>query len=175
MADTSVLSKPSHATKSYFIVPAILLAGFLVFQIDFQRKREHLQRIVAAEAAAARQADDAARAERQHLAAADAARRAEERAQREREREEAKRQEFDALLARIAGQASLHEKRAAALAASVFAAEQRLAVLRTQKEQTNREAFDLARSVELQRIDRRNAEIELQRMTRMLLAHVLHE
>lgn len=161
--------------KSYVIVPAVLLAVFLVFQQDFQRKRNQREKIQAAELAAVRAAEAE---ERDRLAreAADRTQQAvEERARKEREREEAKRRDFTSALERLNAAADAHAAAVDDLERQVAAAEQRASELRARQARAEEGAFELARQVELQRIDRRTAELEIQRATKLIFSRLLEQ
>ena len=159
--------------KVYIIVPCVLMAVFLVFELDFAKKRKEREAFVAAQLAAEKVEQEALRQQRQREAAEDTTRRNEERARREREREEAKRRDFEAMVAKAAADATAHAAIAEKLERDVAIAERELSDLRTGRDQMERDTFELAQRVERQRIERRSAEIDLQRTTQMVLARLL--
>src|SRR5688572_32603660 len=116
--------------KSYIIVPAVLLAVFLVFQQDFQRKRSQRLKIEAAELAALRaeEADKRARLARE---AADRTQQATaERDRKAREQAEAKRRDFTTALERLNAATDAHAAAVDDLERQVVASEQQVTHLR---------------------------------------------
>jgi len=145
-----------------------MLAGFLVIYVTHKKESEEREatraRIVAEEQAAAakKRADSEARA-----------------AKEAKDRQLATEKDLaDKETARLARQAAADKEvvdetnrsiaRGDVAAKQLAALEIELDTLHKAKDTTSREAFDLAKKVELARIARRNAELEIQRMTEMV-------
>ena len=69
---------------------------------------------------------------------------------------------------KVKDQTAEYTAKGAAAQKQVDALEAELAKLRKDKDATSRESFELAKKVELARVARRNAELEIQRMTEMV-------
>ena len=152
----------------YIIFPSVMLAGFLVIYFSHKEKseakeREHIAQ-VAKEKAAAEEKKKAAEAK----AREDARKRQEERDAEEKKKQEEKEAKQAADDKKVRDQTAEYTAKADAAQKQVTALEAELDRLRKEKDQTSREAFDLAKQVELARIARRNAEMEIQRMTEMV-------
>ena len=158
--------------KYYAIIPCVLLAVFLVFQRDFQKRRNEEEKARTAGAALAQAARDDLRAKQKQKAEDDMRRRNEERETQERERAEKKRRDYETALQKIQTEADAHAAGVRQLAQESASLEQELAALRAQKRQTESAAFELARKVEEHRVERRTAEIEIQRTTKMVAARL---
>jgi hypothetical protein len=151
--------------KSYVIVPGALLVVFLGFERNFQQKRAHEETLRTALTDALKAEEEIQRAEKQRLAAADLQKRTADRGRQEQERADKKRREYESMIAQLTAQVDAQTADAENLAREVAALSERLAASRAKKDATEREAFELSRIVSLQRIDRRNAELEIQRST----------
>lgn len=152
----------------YAIVPAVMLAGFLVIYFTHKKESEerevHRAKVIAEEQAAA--------AKKKADAEAKAAKDAKDR-QLANEKEQAEKE-----AARVAKQAAadkeVRDQTNAFLARidkagkDTAALEIQLDAIRKQKDKLSRETFDSAKKVELARIAKRNAELEIQRMTDMI-------
>jgi hypothetical protein len=158
--------------KAYILIPLAALAGFVGIERHHQREREAAEAIRVTLAREAALAEDKDRQEKQRLAAEDMRRRTAERERQEQERAAKQEREFAALLASQQQQAETEEEIARDLAAEATALTMKLNELRARRDAASHEAFELARSVSLQRVDRRNAELELQRTTTMVAARL---
>ena len=92
-----------------------------------------------------------------------------EKRQKEREAEDAakaakKEADYAKVMTQLASDTTDENAQADKLAKEVGALEISISQARSNKEKLNRETFDLAKEVELTKINRRNAEIEIQRM-----------
>lgn len=158
--------------KFYIIVPVVLLGVFIFFYrgaLQEMAAKDERKRI---EAAALQAAEDARRKEVEARAAEDARKRQEEREAVERAKEEKKIREYEDVMTQLRDEAARYSAEADALSKQANALEVELAELRTLKEKTNREAFELAKQVELAKVRRRNAELEIQRMVDMVAQRV---
>lgn len=152
----------------YLIFPSLLLAVFLTFYFMdakrvAERDRLHAEEVVRRNAEEAqKQADLKQRAE------ADAKKRADERAAAEAKKEADKvarwnkaGKDIQDAMDKSVAQSNLHSIKIAALEAELDS-------LRTLREKTNAEYMDLLKKVELAKIERRSAELEIQRTTEMI-------
>lgn len=152
----------------YFLFPVILTGIFLMF--FFKHEKETVAREqargqeMAQKAAAEKAVKDAAEAK-----AKESARLAQQERDRENaEREAARKAQQDAVDKEIKDKtnASLAEIESATKRAKDLEAE--IARLISDRERVTREAFDLAKQVELAMVAKRNAELEEQRLTEMI-------
>lgn len=160
-------------TKYYLIIPCLLLAVFLAFERGFTRKRNAAEATRAIEVAAAKTAEEARLATLRQKTADEARARVALREKEERDRTEKKRRDTEAALRVVETEAAAHAAEAARLTQETEALDHQLAALRAQKQRAHEAAFALARQVEERRIDRRNADLEVQRTTRMVAARLL--
>jgi hypothetical protein len=153
----------------YLIFPGIMLGLFLTFFLSHTKEVE-VREAARLAAMNRKQADDLemkkADEERARL---DAAKNAAIRAKDEADKEAAR-------VAKLAAQdKEVQDATDKALADAVASQKEidRLIVeldqLHKQKDQLSREAFDVAKKVELAKVDRRNAELEIQRTTEMIV------
>lgn len=152
----------------YLIVPSVMLAGFLFVyfgHVETMHKKEAAKK--------ARIAEEKTTAEKKKKEAEDKARSDAKERQEARDAEEAKKekekadkQAADDKKVRDAIAEFTAKGNAAAKQVETFELE--LDKTRKEKDRLSRETFDLAKQVELARIARRNAELEIQRMTEMI-------
>ncbi|HET7534819.1 MAG TPA: hypothetical protein VFJ90_00095 [Candidatus Didemnitutus sp.] len=158
--------------KYYLIAPAALLLAFLFTPSVgyFSAQKEIEARL---EAENKRKAD---------VAAAEAARKAEierkatldaQKRQAERDAEEAakiakKEKDYADAMNKLKDETNGYVADTDKLVKENAELEVQLAALRNQKEKANRETFELAKQVELAKVSRRNAELEIQRMVEMV-------
>ena len=154
--------------KFYIIVPILLTGVFIFVYMNFTKSYTEQQRIEAEAKAAEAKKEADRKAENERIAKADADRRAAERAAEEARKEAEKRKKWEDVGREIADAASKYNADADKYAKEAAELEIQLAKIREQKEKTSREAFDLAKRVEMARIAKRNAELEIQRMTEMV-------
>lgn len=154
--------------KYYLIVPAVLLGTFLFFYNGALKEMAAKEAAKTAEKAAIKAADDKRKAEIEAKATADAKRRQEERDAEERARAEKKEKDYLDAMKKLKDESDNYSAESDKLAKEGADLEIQLSSLRTQKEKSTREVFELAKQVELAKVSRRTAEIEIQRMVEML-------
>jgi hypothetical protein len=154
--------------RLYLIVPVILLALFGGVYWQHNRTAAADAAAKAAAIAEANSAEAAKKAEAERKAREDADKRAAERLAEEEKKEADKRAKWEADGATLVAATADYTAQAAALAAQAAALEKEIAAVRADKERVSRETFEQSRAIELARIDRRNAELEIQRMTEMV-------
>jgi hypothetical protein len=154
--------------KIYILVPLILLVGFTFYYRNFAAD-------LAQREAAEQAAEDAriAEEEAKKLAAEKSARLESEKkaAQREAEaaeKEAKKRAEWEAAGAKLAEETAGYKKQGDDYTKQINELELQLVELRRSKDDRTNEALALTEQVELARIAKRNAELEIQRLTDMV-------
>lgn len=154
--------------KFYIIVPIVLLGVFIFFYRGALKEMAVRDAEKARIAQIEKEKDDARRKEIEEKAAADARRRQEEREAADRAREEKKQREYNEGMRALTEEADRYVAEADRNAKEAAELEIQLGELRNQRDKFNRDVFELAKQVELAKIDRRNAELELQRMVDMV-------
>jgi RecA-family ATPase len=154
--------------KYYFIAPAVMLGVFLFFYRGALAEMDAKEEAHKREVATAKAADDVRRKEIEAKAEADARKRQEERDAEEKAKLEKKEREYQTAMNQLKDEADKYTADADKYAKESSDLEVQLANLRIQKEKTNREAFELTKSVELAKINRRTAEMEIQRLVEMV-------
>ncbi len=154
--------------KIYVIVPIALTFAFGGIYLKHSKEAAAQEQQVLA-AKARKEADEAAqKAEAEHQAKADADKRETERQAEEKKKEDDKRAKWAADTKRIADDTATFTTTAAAHAATVKKLEVELAALRAEKDKAIQANFDFANDVELTRIQKRTAELEIQRLVEMV-------
>lgn len=154
--------------KFYALVPLVLMALFVVYYMSFSKTYAEREAEQAAEKQRIADAEAEKKAEAERVAKADADRRTAERAAEEARKEAEKRKKWEDQGREIADATARFNTEADKFAKQSAELEIELLNLRGQKEKAGREAFDLAKRVEEARIAKRNAELEIQRMTEMI-------
>ena len=154
--------------KSYLIVPVVLLAVFGVLYSsalkDMKVKANQQQAVADARAAADKKHKDEVDARAQ----ADAKKHEDEREAEDRVKEAKKIKEYQDALKALKDEAGKYNTEADKLSKEAADLELQISQTRTDKEKLNSETFDLAKEIELTKINRRNAELEIQRMIGMV-------
>jgi membrane-associated HD superfamily phosphohydrolase len=158
--------------KFYIIVPVVLLGVFLFFYNGALKEMAAKEAAKQEEVAKVKAAEDARRAEIERKAAEDAKRRQAEREAEDRAKEQKKIKEYEDAMQQLKDEADKYLAEADKNQKDANALELQLNDLRSTKEKTNRETFELAKQVELAKIARRNAELEIQRMVDMVAQKV---
>lgn len=152
----------------YLIFPGLMLGGLFFLYVGHVEKAEQKAKDVAARVAKERtEAEDKKKAA-ESKAREDAKKRQDEREAEEKQKadEKAARQAADDK--KVADQTAEYTAKADAAQKQVTNLEAELNRLRKEKDTTSRETFEMAKQVELARVARRNAELEVQRMTEMI-------
>lgn len=154
--------------KYYFIVPAVLLASFLFVYNGALKEMAAKETAEKAHKAEVKAAEDKRKAEIEARATADAKRRQDERDAEEKAKIEKKERDYQDGMRKLKDEADNYTAEADRLVKESNALELQLSALRTQKEKTTREVFELTKQVEMAKINRRTAELEIQRMVDMV-------
>jgi preprotein translocase subunit SecF len=149
---------------TYLVIPGILLAVFLFFYLGAVKEMDAKAKATA-EAKALADAEEAARkADIERKANEDAEKRQRDRDAADAAKEADKEAAYAKVMTQLRTEAADYGAQADKLAKEVGALEIAISQARTNKEKLTRETFDLAKEVELAKINRRNSEIEIQRM-----------
>ena len=154
--------------RLYLTVPVILVAlfGGIYWQHSRTVAAQAVEKAAVLASAQKAEADKKAEAERQ--ARADAAKRAADRLAEEQKKAAEKKARYEEESRLLAAETSGYAAKVTSLTAELAAQEKQLAELRARRAALNAEAFTLAKDVELARIAKRNAELEIQRLTEMV-------
>lgn len=158
--------------KFYIIVPVVLLGVFLFFYNGALKEMAERESAKKAEVAKVKAAEDARRAEIEKKAAEDSKKRQDQRDAEERAKEQKKVKEYEDAMRQLKDEADKYLAEADKNQKEANALELQLNELRSTKEKVNRETFDLAKQVELAKVARRTAELEIQRMVDMVAQKV---
>jgi len=154
--------------KSYFIVPFVLLAVF-AFLYRGAVKEMDVKAATQQAAADARKAEEKKRKDEiEARANADAKKRQDEREAADKAKEDKKIRDYEDGLKALRDEAAKYSTEADKLSKEAADLELQISQARTDKEKLNRETFDLAKEVEQTKINRRNAELEIQRTVEMV-------
>jgi hypothetical protein len=154
--------------KSYLIVPLILAAVFGFYY------KTALNDMHAKEVANQVKADKIRAEEKKHKdeveakATADAKKRQDERDAADREKQLKKEAEYNDAMKKLRDEAKDYADQAEKLGKQVAELDTQIAQTKTAKEKLTTETLELAKAVELAKINRRNAELEIQRMMDMV-------
>ena len=154
--------------KLYIIVPVLLMVGFGFIYKDFSAKDELKKIEVAAALKADAEAQAAQKLEAERKSKEDAARRTAEREAEEAVKLAKRRADREAASQKIADATAEYNAEADKLAKEAADLELKLREIRNQRDAVSAEAFELTKKVEMARIDKRTAELEIQRMTAMV-------
>lgn len=152
---------------TYLLIPSLLLGVFLFFYLGAvkeMKQKEEKQKIEKAEKAAV---DAKRKAEIEKKANEDARKRQEQRDADDAAKLAKKEADYQAVMTQLRNETTDILAQTDKLAREAGALEISIAQARTNKEKLNRETFDLAKDVEQAKINRRRAEIEIQRLVEM--------
>lgn len=154
--------------RIYLILPVVLLALFSGVYVKHKKEAAVAERIEQ-EAKVRADAEEQARkeaAERQAKEEAD--KRAALQAEKEAQEEADKRAKWEAIGQKIAADTAEYKAKADGYAKEIAALELELSQVRAAKNKADDEAFELSKAVEIGKIARRTAEMEIQRKTEMI-------
>jgi hypothetical protein len=154
--------------KSYLIVPAVLLAVFGFFYTGALKEMHDKE--VAREEKIAREAkaDADRKAEIEKKATADAIKKQEERAAADKAKEDKKEKDYQDAMTKLKDEADDYASQTAKLNKESSDLDAAILQTRNDKERLTREGLELAKQVELAKINRRTSELEIQRMIEMV-------
>ena len=152
----------------YVIFPSVMLAVFLSFYFSAAKEADIKEKRKAAEVAKTKAEEAEKKRIAEEKARQDAEKRAAERAADDAKREAEKLAKWQADSKRIQDDTDKSLADADRYAKQAAKLEIELDTLRKAKDKVSRESFDLLKLVERAKVDRRNAEIEIQRLTEMV-------
>ncbi len=154
--------------KFYFIIPALLLGGFIFLFRGASAKMEIKEAKHKAAIAAKIAIEDANRREIEKKSQEDAAKRQEERIKDEQAKIAKNEKNYSDAMAKLKADTETYAAETAK--SNKAAAELEISLLnaRINRDKYNRESFELSKQVELAKISRRNAELEIQRLIEMV-------
>lgn len=154
--------------RFYLIVPIVLCGMFGFIYVNHTKDAEAKATQIAAEKKA--KEDDAAakKKEAERKSREDADKRTAERIADEKKKEDDKRAKWEAQGKEIADATAKYIADGESFAKQAAKLESELSATRAAKDKANREAFELLKGVELAKIAKRTAEMEVQRMTEMV-------
>jgi hypothetical protein len=156
----------------YFIFPLILTLIFVFFYLTHVKEAKEKDRIRKAEIARVQKEEADRKAEIEEKARQDASRRAAERAALEAKKEADRIAAWEAVGKEIQDATDKNNAEADAFARQIANLEIELDALRRAKEKLNAEVLVQAKAVERALVDKRTAEIEVQRRTEMIRQRV---
>ena len=152
----------------YLIAPGIMLVGFVFIYMSHVEVTHEKERVIAAKIEREKTEAEAKKKAAETKAREDAKKRQEERdaEEKKKEQDKAAKQAIDDK--KVRDDTAGFTAKADAAQKQLTALESELDRLRKEKDKLSRESFETAKQVELARIARRNAELEVQRMTEMV-------
>ena len=152
----------------YLLAPAIMMGVFMVFYFSYVEKAHAKEAAAKARVEAEKKSAEEKKKVAEAKAREDAKKRQDERdaEEKKKEKERTDKQAAEDKKVRDATNEFLARGKTAEEKGKQLEAQ--LDNLRKEKDKLTREAFDIAKQVELARIARRNAELEIQRMTEMI-------
>jgi len=154
--------------KFYIIIPVVLTVLFGGVYLKYQSEASDNRNQALAEKARVEADATAQKDEAERQAKADADKREGDRRAEEKKKEDDKRAKWDADSKRIADDTATYSTTSIAHAANIKKLEADLAVFRAEKDAAIKAGFDFARDIELARIQKRTAELEIQRLVEMV-------
>jgi chromosome segregation ATPase len=158
--------------KFYFIFPICLLVTFVSLYSRFSAASDAAENEKAQRIAATKMAEEKAKAEAEERSRQDSQKRAAERLAEERTKEAEKTAKWEAESKRIAAETEKYNGQVASYTSEIAAMDKQLEELRARKEKRTRELLDDEMQVELAAVGKHNAEMEIQRMTEMIMRRV---
>jgi len=152
----------------YLISVGSMLAVFLFFYLTHLKEAEIRDPLRAEETAQQLKIEADRKADIEAKARADAEKRAADRAAEEKKKEADKLAKWEAEGQKIRDDTDGYNAKADEYSKQISNLEVELNALRTNKEKLNREAFEILKDVESAKIEKRTAELEIQRMTDMI-------
>jgi hypothetical protein len=156
--------------RFYIIAPSILLILFGGIFWQNSKTAEARAAQLAAERAAIEQTELQKKEESERKAREDAEKRAATREAEEKKKEDDRRLKYETSLAQLAEETARHQTQFAASTAEIASLEKQLAALHADRDRRNGETFEAARETELLAIKKRSAELEIQRLVKILAA-----
>src|SRR4051812_28261508 len=152
----------------YLVFPGAMLGLFLIFFFAHKKAADERERVRIEVAEQKKAADAEQKRKAEERAKVAAAQRQAEREKEEADKEKARREKQAKIDNDIREDTNKALAEADASQKEVNALELEITRLHKLKDQQSRESFDLAKAVEMERVRKRNAELEIQRFTEMI-------
>jgi hypothetical protein len=152
----------------YLIFPTVMLGAFMFLYIAESKEAEIKEKAKAAEIAKVKAQEAEKKKIAEEKARLDSAKRAAERAAEDAKREADKIAKREAEAKRIQDETDKYLADSTAQSKKIADLEVQVEAARKSKDQASRESFELLKQVERAKVERRNAEIEIARLTEML-------
>lgn len=154
--------------KYYVIVPAVLLAGFLLFYRSAVHEMDLKDAAIAKQIADDKAAAEAHQRDIDRIAQEDALKHQRERDAKETADREKKEHDYQAAMTQLKNEADNYSAEADKLSKEAADLEIALIQARALRDKTSSDAFDVSKQVEMAKINRRIAEMEIQRVAEMV-------
>ncbi len=154
--------------KIYILVPLILLVGFSFYYRNFAADLARREADEKAVEMAALAEEEAKKTEAEKTARAESERKAKDREEEANQKAAKKKADWEAGGAKIAEETAGFKKQGDDYTKKINELELQLVEIRQLKDRTTNEALALTEQIELARIAKRNAELEVQRLTDMV-------
>lgn len=154
--------------KFYLITPIVLLTVFVIFQRGAKSEIEQHKAQQEATAKAEKAAEEARRLEIEKKASAEAADRQAKRDAEEEAKRKKREQDYLDAMAKLASDTAAIQTDSDKYTKEINKLEIDLLNARSQRDKTSKEAFDLSKEVEMAKVSRRSAELEIQRLIDMV-------
>jgi chromosome segregation ATPase len=155
--------------RIYIVLPVVLMAVFAFFYSGAAKDAEVKEQAKRTEEAKKKEAENVKKRELEEKAKVDAEKRTAERVQEDLKREADRVARYQAAVKRIQDDIDRYNSDVDLNTKLVAKLEKEIADMRARREKEGRESFDLVKRVELAKIQRRNAELEIQRYTEMIV------
>ena len=149
---------------TYLVIPGVMFGVFIFFYLGAVRNMEERAKQVAVKKAETDAVEKKRKEEIDRKAQEDAVKRQKAQDEADAALRAKKENDYQKIMTQLRDEAADYNSQADKLAKEVGALEISISQARSNKEKLNRETFDLSKEVELAKINRRNAEIEIQRM-----------
>lgn len=156
----------------YVIIPAVLLSLFFGYERTYQRQRDERERERAKILATDREKQEVARAKQLEVARHDAEKRMAERDQQDRDRAARKQRDYETLMASLQARADTESVQTAQLREEIERLSDRISDVRARQTAIEHESHALTMKLEARRNVRRDAELEVQRVTSLMASRV---
>lgn len=153
----------------YLIIPGVLLGLFLIFYFSHQKESQAREAERTAIATKKKADEQRTKEEAEQRAREDAAKKQAEREAEEKKKEDERRAKQAAIDKEIRDTTEAARAEAARYQKDAQTLQTQLEQLHRDKDRLSREAFDLQKQVEAAKVERRNAELESQRMIEMIV------
>ncbi len=158
--------------KFYFIIPVVLLVAFVAYYSQFSKEFAHREQVKAEQLAKVKAEEEQKKQEAIAKAAEEAHQREEAQRAADAAAEAERRAKWDADNQKIVDETADYQQKADVYARQAADLGVQLDSLRNTHDQASRDLFNLQKEIELAKIDKRNADLEIQRTYDMVTQKV---